>query len=506
MFGFGVFDVIGALAVTSWIVFMFLLMQRDRVPVGENTLELTPEDIAAGFREGEEWHGLYHQSRKIGFVQIARSRLEDGFRVEYNGIMELVAMGQSHRLEIEIDTEVDEGFVLQRFSGSMVTELTAMDMTGRTIRADDGSYRIHYSLTTAGVTQTGEVDLASAPMLDFDVRRAVLTQDPAAGDTYEHEYFDPLSQQPRSVVIEYLGREPLLVMGREVQAHHLVQHMAGQALGVWVNDVGEVLREELPLGLVGKRESRAEAMYGVLRETEQAAREPMVDLVNEVAIHLQGVPPDLESVARMTWRLGGVQSSGFDLDGSRQDLTDHQNGLHLLIVREPTDRTYSIGDLPVPSDLVRQRQPAPFVQSDAEPIVALAREIRSDEDNVVAVAERVSQWVFDNLSKESVVGIPNALEALQNERGDCNEHATLATALLRATGIPARVASGIAYLEGRFYYHAWVEYWHDGWRTADPTWGQFPADLGHIRFVAGGLERQTALMSLMGRLTVEIVE
>jgi transglutaminase-like putative cysteine protease len=64
--------------------------------------------------------------------------------------------------------------------------------------------------------------------------------------------------------------------------------------------------------------------------------------------------------------------------------------------------------------------------------------------------------------------------------------------------------TGVAHLNGAFYYHAWVEYWHDGWQSVDPTWGQLPADLGHIRLAAGGLERQTALFEAFGRLTVEL--
>src|SRR2546430_8966554 len=47
--------------------------------------------------------------------------------------------------------------------------------------------------------------------------------------------------------------------------------------------------------------------------------------------------------------------------------------------------------------------------------------------------------------------------------------------------------SGLVYLDGRFYYHAWPEVWLRDWVAVDPTLDQFPADATHLRFVVGGL-------------------
>jgi hypothetical protein len=39
----------------------------------------------------------------------------------------------------------------------------------------------------------------------------------------------------------------------------------------------------------------------------------------------------------------------------------------------------------------------------------------------------------------------------------------------------------------------------------DPTFGQFPADASHLRFVVGGLARQVELIRLIGRLQLTVV-
>jgi hypothetical protein len=104
------------------------------------------------------------------------------------------------------------------------------------------------------------------------------------------------------------------------------------------------------------------------------------------------------------------------------------------------------------------------------------------------------------------VGVPDALQVLSARRGDCNEHTQLFLALARAAGIPARSASGLAYLGGKFYYHAWPEVYLGSWVAVDPTFGQFPADAAHLRFVTGGLAKQTTLLRLMGRLQIDVLD
>ena len=42
--------------------------------------------------------------------------------------------------------------------------------------------------------------------------------------------------------------------------------------------------------------------------------------------------------------------------------------------------------------------------------------------------------------------------------------------------------------------------------AVDPTFGQFPADASHLRFVTGGLGRQTELLRLMGQLKIHVIK
>ena len=121
------------------------------------------------------------------------------------------------------------------------------------------------------------------------------------------------------------------------------------------------------------------------------------------------------------------------------------------------------------------------------------------------VAERINRWLYDSLRKEVTFGVPSALRTLHRGAGDCNEHAHLYVALSRAAGIPARVAAGLAFVGGKFYYHAWPEVFLQQWVAVDPTFGQFPADASHLRFTVGGLGRQAELLRLMGALQIVVL-
>ena len=61
-------------------------------------------------------------------------------------------------------------------------------------------------------------------------------------------------------------------------------------------------------------------------------------------------------------------------------------------------------------------------------------------------------------------------------------------------------------------HHAWAEvYLREGenrglWLPVDPTFNQFPADATHLRLARGGLEKQAAILPLLGRLKITVLD
>lgn len=141
-------------------------------------------------------------------------------------------------------------------------------------------------------------------------------------------------------------------------------------------------------------------------------------------------------------------------------------------------------------------------------------------DGPAARAEALRVFVSGHLdSKHLETALATAGEAALSRSGDCTEHSVLLAALLRANGIPSRVASGVVYLErflGQdhiFGYHMWTQARIDGrWIDLDATLPG-PFDATHIAFALTALnDDQEALIELgrlaplIGRLEVRVLE
>jgi hypothetical protein len=60
-------------------------------------------------------------------------------------------------------------------------------------------------------------------------------------------------------------------------------------------------------------------------------------------------------------------------------------------------------------------------------------------------------------------------------------------------------------MRGAFYYHAWSEVWLGDWVSIDPVFNQFPADVTHVKFLEGDIDRQIDILRLIGNLKIEVL-
>jgi transglutaminase-like putative cysteine protease len=274
---------------------------------------------------------------------------------------------------------------------------------------------------------------------------------------------------------------------------------AGLRTTSWITDTGEVVREESPLGLIAVRESADNARAMAVSPGMQT------DLLQASAVVPEMRTPIAEprDVRRMRLRLVGADISGPDLDGVGQRVDGD-----VIELVDPQ------GLQPAPADATAAAFLAPeaFIESDAPEVVAEAdiavRGVTGDR----ARAERLTRYVNALLDKKPTISLPSAREVLRTRVGDCNEHTALYVAMARALGIPARIAVGLVFMHGAFYYHAWPEVYLDSgngrglWLPVDPTLNQFPADATHLRLARGGLDKQAAILPLIGQLKMTVLD
>ena len=85
-------------------------------------------------------------------------------------------------------------------------------------------------------------------------------------------------------------------------------------------------------------------------------------------------------------------------------------------------------------------------------------------------AEAMRAFVFDYIEEKNLsTAFASASEVARTRIGDCSEHGVLLAAMLRADGIPARVAHGLVFVpgfgkkkQGAFGWHMWTQAMIDG--------------------------------------------
>jgi transglutaminase-like putative cysteine protease len=479
------------LVLAAWIAQMALLVTRACV---QGSAVALAGDLAQ-YGSGAQWKGVYYRGEKIGFMVGQTAATRDGYTLTEEGRLQMSLLGAPTSARIKTVARVDRSFGLKEFAFSLDPGTGAIEVTG----ALDGR-RLRLTTKTAGGERTETRELPEAPLLAMNLPRQLAARGLAAGQKSEVSLFDPATLRNAPMAVEVKAREVVDAGGRPVPAFRVETRFSGITSTSWITDVGEVVREESPMGLIVVRESPARA---------QALAVPgqiQTDMLEAAAI----VPrpsrriDDPRAVLRLRVRLEDAPGfSAADVEGAGQTVSGD--------VFETSDpRTLTAG--PRDPEAARYLGPEPFIESDAPEIVAEARGATEGARGPRDEAERLARHVNAILEKKPTVSLPSALEVLRTRVGDCNEHAALYVALARAVQIPARIAVGLVHVQGAFYYHAWAEvYLEEGrgrglWLPVDPTLNEFPADATHIRLARGGLERQAAIVGLVGRARMAILD
>jgi hypothetical protein len=130
-----------------------------------------------------------------------------------------------------------------------------------------------------------------------------------------------------------------------------------------------------------------------------------------------------------------------------------------------------------------------FEDSNSKNIIDTAKKIEKQSKNRQEIIAKTVSFVFRHIKDKNYDhGNLTASETLEKRAGDCTEHSTLLSALLKALKIPAKMVYGIVLdPEGRFFFHNWNEvYTEKGWIVVDSTFGMINSDSARIALVYGG--------------------
>ncbi|MBD3392079.1 MAG: hypothetical protein GF418_08380 [Chitinivibrionales bacterium] len=356
-------------------------------------------------------------------------------------------------------------------------------------RGSDSTWRLR---TTAGGESTvREISrVASSLRTTYDIQTAILDGTAEEGQTWVDSMFDVMS-----------GR--MLVVRTRCIA------VPGESTAAWefVNIDNVMSREER-----WKVDRRGRTMYMEVAPIFVARREKcgregggdtafadITRIAESFTIPKERLPRKNETIA-LTF------DSLAHLHESVRGMYAHQNGSHVLKALADTCLTAKSGTRTVKDSAYLRATAA--VQANAKAVQDLATRLTRGRSDICDITGALTDYMFTNIEKRAVATFSSALETLNAGFGDCGEHAVLLAALLRASGIPARVVYGLVFVgpQRGYMYHAWVQARGEKWVGADPALGVFPAWRGYVPLIIDDTGENTVhLANIIDRISIRYV-
>jgi hypothetical protein len=468
------------------------------VLVNRSYLQASPANLAtdlARYTSAAVWHGVYYRGEKIGFTVSQTVPDGDGFELEEDGRLQMSLLGATTPVTIRTTAHVDQNFLLRSFEFSLDPGTGPVEVRGEVKAAT-----LTLAVKTTSGTRTEVREMDEPPALSLNLSRRLANGGLVAGARHHWTIFDPATLHNAAVIIDVGKRELVRGTGATpIPAFRVETEFSGLRTTSWVTDTGEVVREESPLGLMTVRETPENARAMAVSSQVQT---DLLEAAAIVPVKTKERIDEPRDVRRLRIRLEGADLSHLEIDGGSQSFS-----ASIVELRDPREMAATAAD----PDTQRYLRPEALIESDDPAIRAEAAIAVRGVTGTRARAERLTRYVNGLLEKKPTVSIPSAREVLRTKVGDCNEHTALYVAMARALGIPARVAVGLVFVRGAFYYHAWPEAYIDEgsgrglWLPVDPTLNEFPADATHVRLARGGLDKQTLILPLVGRLKMTVL-
>lgn len=461
----------------------------------------------------ESWSSLYLAGQRIGFTRSIVETIpgSNGNRVKTfsESRMTIKRFGQSLVMKQQITTEETEQGDLVRFKSVMANPPASSTIMEGTIQGKELKLIQTINGKEKESKQEWRPEVKSPAFQDRILRLSPMKP----GDSRSFEAFLPDFAKVAQIKLTAVNFEEIKVSDGSKQKLLKVTMtqslVPGLVVVAWVDETGESIKTTtsmLGTEMVTFKVSKEEALKAVdgteldlaVSTLVKTSRIPSGHASKKVVyrISLQGQNP--ENVI--------PSSAGQVVKKSGTDTTE------LTVIAIPVSKEDSA--TPVGDEFLADSQ---FLQRDDAKVQEHARKAAGDARDAGEIARRMEKYVQQNLTKKNFsTAMASAGEVAKTLEGDCTEHAVLLAAMLRAKGIPSRVAVGLVYVDSlsAFGGHMWTEAYLGGkWIPLDATLGLGGTGAAHIKLSDTSLSDDgpaamssfAPLMLVIGQLKLEVI-
>jgi len=453
--------------------------------------------LSHGVMVMDRWMKISFQGKPIGYthtsVNVDENNGTSQYQINNRTILTLSLMGSRQRVSVNADAVVDALYKLKSFSFALTSTGYAITVEG--LRKHGNNFDI--SLKGMGSTQHFSVTIPEGAVIYSPMTEMTL-KSLSPGNYAVLQIFNPVTLTAQNVTVRALRHEFLLQRNKTIKATVLAAKIDGMETLSWIDSDGLMLKQETPFGWTIESCDAREALLA-------GSRQGTDDMLASLAVPIQGKVDRLASEPAVTLRLTGPAFSREALETQRQTVLSIDSNTVEVIVRSEVMPVVGCTRAAIPPEMIPWLVSTPFIQAQDQRLINKAQEITGTWTNSLEAARAIYQWVFIQVEKKPTVSLPSALDVLANPQGDCNEHTYLFTGLARAAGLPCKIRVGLTLHEGQFFYHAWPSVYVGQWLDMDPTRGLPAVNTGYLSLIEGELAEQMKLMSIIGKLKVEVI-
>lgn len=427
----------------------------------------------------EDWMALLLDGHKTGHVHSTRTEYAD--RVEHTEAYDMqikrsgVAIGMR-----TVDTTV-ETLDGKPVSFSSIQEIGGGRMTMDGVIDPDGTVTV--TTSSAGTEQTQTFTWPEGALMAEGLRLQMESSGVEPGARFEVLTFVPSSLQSAPLEVLIGEEETVDLFGIEytlIRTEHTMDIGATETTAIaWMD--ADWRPKKMQFSLMGLNLET----LACPKECATAMAEPAEFFARTFAASPENLDRS-ERAGALSYQIRSTSDKPIFFPSSQeQAVIASDSGFALQIAPVSAD-TQPVAD--AAEDFLGSSR---WLQTENPEIEKLAATARGDAESPREIMETLERFVRSYVSDKNLsVGYATALETARNRSGDCTEHALLLAALGRASGVPTRIATGLAYVErwlgaeDVFVPHAWTQALIDGqWISYDAALGQF--DSGHIALSYG---------------------
>ncbi|MDO4557921.1 MAG: transglutaminase-like domain-containing protein [Planctomycetia bacterium] len=323
------------------------------------------------------------------------------------------------------------------------------------------------------------------------------------------------------------GKTPISVRMMRIERTTISSASPPQRWTLWCDEDGNIRKQTTELlGLTSYRVSES-----IVRKF--ADRVAGLDTLSSVPVHdathgtFAGTDPQKIAQLRCTVTLRNTDeplASFFPQTPCQRILSAEPGQVRFLLLTDTERQKWDEDDgntisaenewIPDVTPVTEDLAPNAWIESDAPEIVLVAESVAIGVDDPWKIAVTLESETRRRIPEPGYEsGFESARTALRKGSGDCTEHAVLLAALLRARGIPSRIASGLILEPGQASFHAWTEVWLDGrWVGMDATRPMGGIAARYLKASAdhlggtGAIARIQRLLPVVGNLQITVTD